>query len=109
MLLHLNYGNFSPPVLLKGGEETEVFRKMQVKGNIALSDNGFVFNPSTGDSFTMNKTGREVLMLIKEGKGLGQIADIMGEKYDVDRITLERYLEDFVRELGENNLLEEEG
>lgn len=85
-----------------------MIRVMLIKGNIALSDNGFVFNPSTGDSFTMNKTGKEVLMLIKEGKDLRQIADLMGEKYDVDRVTLERYLEDFVSELGENNLLEAE-
>jgi hypothetical protein len=87
---------------------TQLERMMVIKGNIALSDNGFVFNPSTGDSFTMNKTGKEVLMLIKEGKDLRQIADLMSEKYDVDRVTLERYLEDFVSELGENNLLEAE-
>jgi hypothetical protein len=43
---------------------------MLIKENIALSENGFVFNPSTGDSFTMNSTGKEVLMLIKEGKNL---------------------------------------
>ena len=81
---------------------------MLIKGNIALSENGFVFNPSTGDSFTMNKTGKEVVMLIKEGKTISQIADLIGEKYDVDRITLERSLEDFVNELGSNNLLEEQ-
>jgi hypothetical protein len=81
---------------------------MLIRANIALSENGFVFNPSTGDSFTMNKTGKEVLQLIKEGKDIRQIADLMAEKYDVDRITLERYLEDFVSVLGENNLLEEE-
>jgi hypothetical protein len=81
---------------------------MLIKANIALSDNGFVFNPSTGDSFTMNKTGKEVLLLIKEGQDIRQIADLMAEKYDVDRITLDRYLEDFVSELGENNLLEDE-
>jgi len=41
---------------------------MIIKGNIALSENGFVFNPATGDSYTINNTGKEVLMLIKEGK-----------------------------------------
>jgi hypothetical protein len=81
---------------------------MLIKGNIALSENGFVFNPSTGDSFTMNHTGREVLMLIKEGKTNDQIADLMIERYDVDRVILERYLEDFVNELDANNLLEEQ-
>jgi len=80
---------------------------MLIKGNIALSDNGFVFNPSTGDSFTMNNTGREVLVFIKEGKSINQITDLMIDRYDVDRVTLERYLEDFVNELGANNLLEE--
>jgi hypothetical protein len=80
---------------------------MIIKGNIALSDNGFVFNPTTGDSFTLNSTGREVLLLIKEGKSLNQIKELLIEKYEVDRIILERYLEDFVNELNSNNLFEE--
>jgi hypothetical protein len=80
---------------------------MPIKDNIALSENGFVFNPSTGDSFTLNSTGKEVLGLIKEGKNIEQIASIMLEKYDVDRVILERYLADFVNDLRINNLLEE--
>ncbi|MFA6403742.1 MAG: PqqD family protein [Salinivirgaceae bacterium] len=80
---------------------------MLIKGNIALSDNGFVFNPSTGDSFTMNHTGKEVIMLIKEGKNINEIIDLMLEKYDVDKMTLERYLLDFMNDLSANNLLEE--
>lgn len=81
---------------------------MIIKGNIALSENGFVFNPSTGDSFTMNNTGKEVMMLIKEGKDIHQITELMIAKYDVDKMTLERYLVDFVNELSVNNLLEEQ-
>jgi len=81
---------------------------MTIKGNIALSENGFVFNPSTGDSFTMNNTGKEVMMLIKEGKNIHQISELMIEKYEVDKMTLERYLVDFVNELSVNNLLEEQ-
>ena len=81
---------------------------MLIKDNIALSENGFVFNPSTGDSFTMNKTGKEVMMLIKDGKNISQITELMIEKYDVDRNTLERYLSDFLNDLSVNNLLEEE-
>jgi hypothetical protein len=80
---------------------------MIIKENIALSENGFVFNPSTGDSFTLNNTGKEVLMMIKEGKNINQIADLMIAKYDADRITIERYLEDFVNDLSVNNLMEE--
>jgi hypothetical protein len=81
---------------------------MLLKGNIALSENGFVFNPSTGDSFTINKTGKEVIMLIKEGKSISQIAELMIEKYDVDHNTIDRYLSDFLNDLSTNNHLEEE-
>jgi hypothetical protein len=80
---------------------------MFIKGNIALSENGFVFNPSTGDSFTLNNTGKEVLLLIKEGKNISEITDLMAEKYDVDRNILERYLSDFMNDLSVNNLMEE--
>jgi hypothetical protein len=80
---------------------------MTIKQNIALSENGFVFNPSTGDSFTMNNTGKEVIMLIKEGKNISEITEAMLEKYDVERLALERYLSDFVNDLTSNNLLEE--
>jgi hypothetical protein len=80
---------------------------MIIKENIALSENGFVFNPSTGDSFTLNNTGKDILMLIKEGKNIDQITKLMMEDYDVDLNTLERYLADFVNDLSVNNLLEE--
>ncbi len=80
---------------------------MPIKGNIALSDNGFVFNPSSGDSFTLNNTGKEVLLLIKEGKRIEEISSLMLEKYDVDRVTLERYLVDFLNDLKSNNLIDE--
>ncbi len=80
---------------------------MIIKENIALSENGFVFNPSTGDSFTLNNTGKEVLMMIKDGKNLSQIADLMLVRYDADRVTIERYLEDFLNDLSLNNLMEE--
>lgn len=81
---------------------------MLIKENIALSENGFVFNPSTGDSFTMNNTGKEVIMMIKEGKDINRITELMAEKYDVDINTLERYLADFLNDLNVYNLLEEE-
>jgi hypothetical protein len=80
---------------------------MLIKGNIALSENGFVFNPSTGDSFTINNTGKEVLTLIKEGKTINEIVELMDEKYDIDRLTLERYLADFMNDLSVNNLTED--
>ena len=34
---------------------------MKLKKNIATSESGFVFNPSTGDSFSLNTIGAEIL------------------------------------------------
>jgi hypothetical protein len=55
----------------------------------------------------MNSTAKEVLMLIKEGKPLSRISELLLEKYDVDPIILERYLQDFINDLSLNNLMEE--
>jgi len=80
---------------------------MKIKENIAISETGFVFNPTTGDSFTLNETGRKVIALINEGKTLEQAVKVLKETYDVDDTTLERYLFDFVNDLRINKLMEE--
>ncbi|HNV51446.1 MAG TPA: PqqD family protein [Tenuifilaceae bacterium] len=80
---------------------------MKIKENIAISETGFVFNPTTGDSFTLNETGRKVIALINEGKTIEQTAKVLKETFDVDDTTLERYLFDFIYDLRINKLLEE--
>ena len=39
---------------------------MQLRKNIAISETGFVFNPTTGDSYSINEVGREILAYLKE-------------------------------------------
>lgn len=80
---------------------------MKIKENIAISETGFVFNPTTGDSFTLNETARKVIALLNEGKTIEQTAKVLKETFDVDDTTLERYLFDFVYDLRINKLLEE--
>ena len=41
---------------------------MRVRKNIATSDEGFVFNPATGDSFSTNSIGAEIIRLMKGEK-----------------------------------------
>lgn len=69
---------------------------MKVKRNIAISENGFLFNPMTGESFSVNQTGKEILELLKDEKSEKEILQIITLKYDVDIQTLERYYLDFV-------------
>ncbi len=79
---------------------------MKLKSNIAVSDSGFLFDPTTGDSYTLNETGKVILEMLKEGKSEKEIISEFTEKYDVDEGTFEQNLYDFLRMLSHYNLTE---
>ena len=79
---------------------------MKIKKNIAVSETGFVFDPSTGESFSLNQVGLELVELLKQGKGLEAIKKEMLEKYDVEEISFEKYYYDFINSLNQNQLLD---
>lgn len=68
---------------------------MEINKNIAISDSGFIFNPTSGDSFSTNQLGIEVITLLKEGKSIDQVITSLTEKYDVEKSRLEKDLGDF--------------
>ena len=39
---------------------------MRIRKNIAVSDEGFLFNPTTGDSFSTKGTGGLIVKLLKQ-------------------------------------------
>jgi len=69
---------------------------MKIKNNIAISESGFIFNPSTGESFSVNPTGVEIFNLIKEGKKIEEIEQLILEKYNTDKDTFEKDYHDFI-------------
>ena len=79
---------------------------MILKKNIATSDSGFIFNPSTGDSYSSNPIGSEILQLLKQGNTPQEIKKMILEKYDVENGQLERDWDDFKNQLKEANLIE---
>jgi len=80
---------------------------MQIRKNIATSEEGFIFNPSTGDSFSTNNIGTEIILLLKQENQVQEIVKAMCSKYDVEPILLERDLDEFMTLLKEFNLLEQ--
>jgi hypothetical protein len=51
---------------------------MKIKKNIATSENGFIFNPATGDSFSGNAMASVILLAMKNGVNTAEIkADIL--------------------------------
>jgi hypothetical protein len=79
---------------------------MKLKKNIATSESGFVFNPSSGDSFSLNIIGAEILLQMKESKSSDEIKKDILNRYEVDKSLLEKDWDDFMAQLKDNNLLE---
>ncbi len=82
---------------------------MKLKKNLALSDTGFLFDPTTGESFTLNETAQEILKLLKEGKDFDAIATEITSRYDIDRSGFERYYQDFMEMLNHYHLIDHAG
>lgn len=80
---------------------------MKLRSNIATSESGFVFNPATGDSFSTNPLGSEILFLLKENNSVKEIRTLITSRYDIDVAQFEKDLDDFMSQLKEYNLLEQ--
>jgi len=80
---------------------------MKLKKNIAISESGFVFNPEIGTSFTTNSLGVAILKQLKTKTSTEKITSSIVKNYDVDSITCEKDLEDFIRILEQFNLIED--
>jgi hypothetical protein len=78
---------------------------MKLKSNIATSENGFIFNPTTGDSFTSNPIAAEIITYLKAGENEDQIKSRLLNKYEVESKQLERDWDDYMLQLKEANLL----
>jgi PqqD family protein of HPr-rel-A system len=51
---------------------------------LALSDSGFVFDPLTGHTFTVNSTGLFVLQALKQGVLPQDIPRVLEEQFELD-------------------------
>lgn len=68
---------------------------MKIASEVKISDNGFVFNSLTGDSFSLNPTGLELIRMIVSGKELEEIRGAFTVKFDVDELTFEKDFYEF--------------
>ncbi|HHT23770.1 MAG TPA: PqqD family protein [Bacteroidales bacterium] len=77
---------------------------MKIRKNIAISENGFIFNPMTGDSFSVNETGAFILQKLKDDESEETILQNLMDEYDLDTYTAERDLNDFLSMLKGHQL-----
>ena len=81
---------------------------MNNRRNIAISENGFIFNPLTGDSFSVNETGLFILQKLKEGETRETIMSTLQEEFELDANSAEIDLNDFLSMLKSYQLTEYE-
>jgi len=79
---------------------------MKLRENIAVSKTGFLFDPNSGESFSLNSTGKEILQYLSKGMSISEIESSILDEYDVDQKTFQRYLDDFAHTLRKFNLIE---
>ena len=72
---------------------------MQRLHQLALSDEGFVFDPQTGDSFQVSGTGMVVMHALKEGQGDEEIAQQLATQFEVSLEEARRDCADFHSQL----------
>ena len=68
---------------------------MQILEEIKISDNGFVFNALTGESFSLNPMGLEIIKMIATNCDFDELKKTILEKYDVDDLTFEKDFYEF--------------
>jgi len=66
---------------------------------LALSEEGFVFDPETGNSYVVNQTGMFILTKLKEGKSEEEILRELVDEFEVDEDTARRDITDFLEQL----------
>lgn len=79
---------------------------MKIKNNIALSDSGFLFNPSSGDSFSVNEIGKTIIKMFQEGKSDDEISKAILKEYLIDENAFEKDFYDFKKMLESHKLTE---
>ena len=79
---------------------------MNIKSDIALSDSGFVFNPASGESYTVNPIGVEIIQLLKDGKSIAEVSELILKNYNTDFTTIDKDLNDFIVMLKQYSLID---
>ncbi len=72
---------------------------MQRLRSLALNPDGFAFDPTTGESFTMNATGLTILHGLREGASPIELVGRLMEDFEVSEQDATRDVDDFLDHL----------
>ncbi|MGB5373694.1 MAG: PqqD family protein [Polyangiales bacterium] len=77
--------------------------------DLAVSETGFVFDPYSGATFSLNASALCLLGGLKEGLGPDELIARLEESFDVTDADLSRDIDEFLELLRYNGVLPQEG
>lgn len=78
---------------------------MDKLADLAISDSGFVFDPYSGATFSVNASGLAILRLLREGVARRDLLTALEEQFDVRGGDLQRDVDEFVGLMRRHDLL----
>ncbi len=78
----------------------------KISENLAVSENGFLFMANSGESFTVNETGKFIINKLKENKNEDEIINLLMNEFDVDVETAQRDFDEFMTLLRNMKLVD---
>jgi hypothetical protein len=72
---------------------------------LAINDEGFIFDPATGESFTVNSTGLFIIQELKENKSNEEIVAALNNEFEDAPESTERDMIDFIAHLKIHRLM----
>ena len=75
---------------------------------LALSENGFLFDARTGNTYSLNRTGTFILRALIDGVDEGELPARLEQTFEADPAVLGRDLEQFLFRLKDLGVLRDE-
>ncbi|MCP5061622.1 MAG: PqqD family protein [Ignavibacteriae bacterium] len=79
----------------------------KIPESLAISENGFLFMPMTGETFTLNEIGSAIFRMLQKSKPINEISNLILNEYEINSKTIEKDVQDFIGQLSQFNLVEE--
>lgn len=73
---------------------------MSALTTLAVTEDGFALDPSTGESYTLNRCGQLVLQRLQQGENRRQIASFLSDNFGIAPSLAERDVADFFVQLN---------
>lgn len=74
---------------------------------LAISESGLIFDPTTGTIYTSNSVGLLILGALRDGKESLEIRNLVLNDYDIDELTAERDIYDFYNQLRGSGMVKD--